>query len=384
MPLPLQLKQLKSDYLMNFEISPLLHPISEQSPCGVDLAFSNAFHEIKLAKTQDDLLLDQGDWVVEPKQADWSFVASKSIELLSGSTKDIRLLTWLTESWSNLSGLIGLQKGLSLSHQMLSTYWVDIHPIIEDDDLDQRLGLIKGLINQIPVLIKKSSLTMHTSGYNLLDYENFLYQQNNRRKHSEEADNLEPLVEMDQFETAIQSITIDFRKQQYDVFQQILKEWQNIKDVLNQLLEIDAPSFAQIDSNLENINKNIQKIYKTDSFIQSEQVVLSDEGLAQTDLTLSSAVAVTNTANLNAGFSPEAQNHIHNREQAMRVLSDIAEYFSKNEPHSPVSYMLDKTIAWSKLPLHEWLAQVIKDDQPLASIHELLGVKNQSNESNNW
>ncbi len=37
------------------------------------LSFSNEFHAIKIAKTQDDPLLDQGDWVAEPKQADWHF-----------------------------------------------------------------------------------------------------------------------------------------------------------------------------------------------------------------------------------------------------------------------------------------------------------------------
>lgn len=366
---------------MNLEISPLLHPISAESPCGVDLAFSNAFHEIKQAKTQDDLLLDQGDWVAEPKQADWSFVASKSIELLTKSTKDIRLLTWLTEAWSNLEGLNGLVKAMSLTHQMLSTFWVDLHPIIEDDDLDQRLGILKGLINQIPVLVKKSSMTNHPAGYCLLDYENFLYQQNNRRKHhSEEGENLGPLAEMEQFENDIQLLSLDFRKQQYESFQQILIEWKLIKDVLNQLLDLDAPSFAQIDSSLDNMLKNFQKIYKTESFIVANNPVASDSTIppplpeSQTQMSQSAPLPVA------MGFSVQAQNHIQNREQAMEVLAEIAKYFAKNEPHSPVSYMLEKTIVWSKLPLHEWLAQVVKDDQPLASIQELLGVKNQSDE----
>ena len=35
------------------------------------------------------------------------------------------------------------------------------------------------------------------------------------------------------------------------------------------------------------------------------------------------------------------------------------------------------------MPLHEWLAQVIKNDNPLESVQELLGVKN-NNESNEW
>ena len=67
----------------------------------------------------------------------------------------------------------------------------------------------------------------------------------------------------------------------------------------------------------------------------------------------------------------------------MKVLQEIADYFQTNEPHSPVSYMLQKTIKWSQMPLHEWLAQVIKSESPLESVQELLGVNN-NHESNEW
>ena len=68
----------------------------------------------------------------------------------------------------------------------------------------------------------------------------------------------------------------------------------------------------------------------------------------------------------------------------MQVLQEIADYFQANEPHSPVSYMLQKTIKWSQMPLHEWLAQVIKNDNPLEAVHELLGVQQNRQESNDW
>ena len=66
----------------------------------------------------------------------------------------------------------------------------------------------------------------------------------------------------------------------------------------------------------------------------------------------------------------------------MKVLQEIADYFQVNEPHSPVSYMLQKTIKWSQMPLHEWLTQVIKNENPLEAVQELLGVQQQSSESN--
>ncbi len=371
---------------MSLDISPLLQPISAENPCGEDLSFSNAFHEIKKAKTQDDLLLDQGDWVSEPKQADWPFVAAKTSDLFIHSTKDIRLLTWLNEAWAQLYGFEGILKSLCLSQQMLDQYWLEIHPVIEDEDLDQRLGLLQGLINQLPLLIKKTPIS-HQQAYTLLDYENILYQQNNLRKLADDHDPLNSSTALEQFEQAINQSPQAFLIEQYQNFSDMLRQWELLKTVLNRHMELDAPSFAQIDSQLERIDEKLKKIYKTDRFsaIDAQASTLDqDQNHAQQQLDQTQMTQVTAQPAANAHFSLDAQNHLKNREHAMKVLQEISDYFAKNEPHSPVSYMLQKTIQWSQLPLHEWLAQVIKDDNPLASVQELLGVQSNTQESKDW
>ncbi|AOA58845.1 type VI secretion system protein TssA [Acinetobacter larvae] len=383
---------------MNINIETLLQPVSEQHPCGEDLSFSNAFHDIKKAKTQDDPLLDQGDWVAEPKQADWVFVAEKCTELLQQQSKDIRLLTWLSEAWAHLYGFAGLAKSLELSYRMLQDYWREIHPELDDDeDLDQRLGLLQGLVNQLPVLIKTVALVNSSPFYALFDYESFLHQQNNRRKHSEDYDSTDMLPELEQFEQALSASSKTFQQQNYQDFQSILVHWHTLKNVLDQLMQLDAPSFAQVDSQLDDIQSALDKIYKTHTFshiattnsainppvsqdnntpISSENLVRSTEPLSTTTPTMVNQVQQS--------FQPAPQSHIQNREQALKILQDISKYFQENEPHSPVSYMLNKTIAWSQMPLHEWLAQVVKNDNPLESIQELLGVQSNNNESNDW
>ena len=100
-------------------------------------------------------MLDQGDWITERKQADWDFVSNKCSDLLQSKSKDIRLLTWINEAWAYLFGFEGISKGLELSHRMLEQYWQSIHPEIEDNDLDQRIGLLQGLLNQLIPLTKK-------------------------------------------------------------------------------------------------------------------------------------------------------------------------------------------------------------------------------------
>ncbi|KJV37823.1 type VI secretion system protein TssA [Acinetobacter brisouii] len=355
---------------MNIVLSELYQPVTEHAPCGEDLSFSTHFHDIKKAKTQDDLLLDQGDWVTERKQADWNFVVAQASELLREKSKDIRLVTWLTEGWANLYGFQGIAQGIQLCHELLQRYWQEIHPEMEDGDVDQRIGLLQGFIQQLPSLIKHVPLTSHQYNYHLLDYDHALYHENNRRKHADEDD--APIVglSLEQFEQALFNTSKIVQYQNYQAFQNILTEWQQLKQILDHLMGIDAPSFAIMDSALDDIHSTLRKVYKTDAFgaiepntpVQAEAITIPPTQIP---------VAHIETT----GFQAQNQNHLANREQAMQVLQDIADYFQINEPHSPVSYMLQKTIKWSQMPLHEWLTQVIKDDQPLQIVQDILGVQ---------
>ena len=376
---------------MSLEIEPLLSPISSDQPCGQDLSFSNEFHTIKIAKTQDDPLLDQGDWVAEPKQADWHFVEQKSIELLTGKSKDLRLLGWLLEAWSNLYGFEGTAKALELMHRTLNEYWTQLHPEIEEEDLDQRLGLLQGSINHLIPLLKQVAI-VNVPAFSLSDYEALLRQKNHLLKQVESyTDDANSSQILEQFEQSLFNTSKSFQYQNYQHFSAILAEWSILKSVLDALMGLDAPSFAAIDTQLEDIHTSLKKLYKTDVFTQPVMATQTSESSAAATIT-TQALSFTqrkeqeidmNTVHPSKGFQVQPQNHLANREQAMRVLQEISDYFQANEPHSPVSYMLQKTIKWSQMPLHEWLNQVIKNENPLHNVQELLGVQ-QANESNDW
>ena len=372
---------------MSLELEVLLKAISDEAPCGMDCSFSNQFHAIKKAKTQDDPLLDQGDWIAEPKQADWIFVNSKSTELLTEKTKDIRLYSWLIEAWSNLYGFEGIAKGLELIQRSLNDFWMLLHPKIDDDDLDQRLGLLQGVINQLPALIKNTPVVNVSPFYSLMDYDGLLHQQNLRRKQPEDNEKVQEKLSLEQFEQALINTTQSFQYQNYQNFLEILKQWNILKNVLDGLLGLDAPSFAAIDMQMESVHNSLRKIYKTEAF-ELPTLAMSQSktraGIKISPEAIHSPIEISSTTHPQK-FQPQAQNHVANREHAMQVLQDLIDYFQANEPHSPVSYMLQKTIKWSQMPLHEWLSQVIKNENPLETVHELLGVqKNNHETNNNW
>jgi type VI secretion system protein ImpA len=66
---------------------------------------------------------------------------------------------------------------------------------------------------------------------------------------------------------------------------------------------------------------------------------------------------------------------VKTRQDALRRLAEVADYFRRTEPHSPVSYLVQRAITWGQMPLDAWLTDVIKDGTLLESIRETLGLK---------
>ena len=80
-------------------------------------------------------------------------------------------------------------------------------------------------------------------------------------------------------------------------------------------------------------------------------------------------------AGAGGGASAMVAGPIATRADALRRLREVADFFRRTEPHSPVAYLADKAARWGDLPLHEWLRTVVKDPAALAMFDDMLGVE---------
>ncbi len=62
------------------------------------------------------------------------------------------------------------------------------------------------------------------------------------------------------------------------------------------------------------------------------------------------------------------------RKEALAQLRQVAEFFRRTEPHSPVAYIAEKAARWGEMPLHVWLKRVIKDHGTLEQMEEMLDI----------
>jgi type VI secretion system protein ImpA len=154
------------------DIEAILAPIPGDNPAGEDLCYTPVYDDIKEARRADDENLPVGDWQREPKKAEWGKVISLGLIALAEKTKDLQIAAWLTEALTATEGFAGLAAGLQILNGLLSQYWDQLYPPIEDDDLDYRASPIEFLDDRLWLAIKQVPITepRKTAGYSWLKW----------------------------------------------------------------------------------------------------------------------------------------------------------------------------------------------------------------------
>ncbi len=76
-----------------------------------------------------------------------------------------------------------------------------------------------------------------------------------------------------------------------------------------------------------------------------------------------------------AQAGPGKPRRLASREDALATLAEIAEYFRRTEPQSPLAYTIDEAIRRGRLTWPELIAELVRDDQVRNNILNSLGLK---------
>jgi type VI secretion system protein ImpA len=346
------------------QFNQLLEPISPDSPAGEDITFSVEVDAINKARQFDDPTLDQGEWVTDVKEADWDFVFDKCLSLLGNKTKDLRISAWLIESAAKTRQFEGMAAGFELLSSLCERYWDVIHPLMEGQDTEQRVGNIAWLVTRSVQLVKEIPLTEgRGTQYSWTDFEAARTRANNAAKAGETTAEPDGQPTMAMLESARRKSSKAFYETLIGTAVHCQKMLKELEQTLDTRLGNAGPSFTPLKESLETVINTAQR-YGADVGLKS---TTTDKTESAVDDAALAAVAQNST---HAIAGP-----IKNRDQALEQLRKVAEFFRSTEPHSPVAYLADKAATWGDLPLHTWLKTVVKDPGSLAFIEEMLGVK---------
>ena len=100
---------------MSSDPAPLLLPIPGDAPAGIAARYEPAFVrlEAEIAKLG----------ALEGEAVDWHAVATDAADVLTNTSKDLLAAVYLTRAWHELHGVTGLRDGLTVTADVLITYW---------------------------------------------------------------------------------------------------------------------------------------------------------------------------------------------------------------------------------------------------------------------
>jgi type VI secretion system protein ImpA len=338
---------------------PLLAPLPGVMPCGEDLSYSAEFDAIARLREADDPSLDQGEWVTPLKVADWPGVARCASELLTRRSKDLRLAAWLAEALAWTEGYPGLARGLRLSAGLAQRHWPHLHPLPEAGDQEERVGTVAWLLarvceqaRQLPVVRGKGV------SYSLAEV---------AQARGQATPAGDPKLGAERLARALREMPTAAWAEQLAAAREAAQALGELQQVIDLHLGEHGPSFVAAREALAEVVGDVERLAREAGAMPGV-----------TDLTraaMAGPAPVEGSDGLAArpGAGPAA-GPITSRAQALQRLQDVAEYFRRTEPHSPVAYLADKAVQWGNMPLHEWLRVVLKDAGSLAHIEDLLGV----------
>ena len=352
---------------MNQEV--LLSPIAGGQPCGEDLSFSTEFDQIADMRREDDPTLDQGEWVTTLKVADWPGVVQLTTRLLTERTKDLRLAMWLTEALSLTQGYVGLLQGLQLCTSLCQQYWADLYPQADDGDMEERIGNIAWLLQRLVQLADTRPVVRTRQGttYSLQDWRAAKLQTTGTPSTSSDGGTADK-VTLDQFKRAMNDTKREDMSASLNALREANAQLLNWQSVIDGHLGDNGPGFVAAKEALSQALHDMERLAREAGLSDSA----AEESNQDADQASSEADPISATDN---GSGSRQGGPLRTRAQALQQLRDVAAFFRRTEPHSPVAYLAEKAVKWGDMPLHEWLRKVVKDQGAMSHLHELLGIE---------
>jgi type VI secretion system protein ImpA len=366
---------------VTLDFDTLLAAIPGDNPSGESLRLAAPYDVIQEARRSDDDL-DQGDWVRPTKAADWSAVIKIATEALATKSKDLQLAVWLVEALVKRHGFPGLRDGLRLLWELQERFWDTLYPEVDDGDLEFRAGLLGWLNLKLPPSIRLIPVTqgMNAEGYGWL-----------RWKESRDVDNIgrrdqaamaalvaEGKITGEQFDKAVEASPLAYCQTLFEDLNEAWREYEHLDRTADERFGRESPGLTGIKQAIADCLSLVTEIgKKKGGFAPIPEPELAPQAPEE-------AADVGVPENSPPVLSPTrrpvvAPLELQSRADALRQLAAVADYFRRTEPHSPVSYLIQRAVRWGEMPLEAWLQNVIHDESVLDRLRETLGLKDSDN-----
>jgi type VI secretion system ImpA family protein len=373
------------------DVTALLDPIPGDSPAGPDLRYAGLYDTLQELRREDDTIAPRGIWQTKLKAADWNSLIETASEALATRTKDLQIGVWLAEALVARDGLAGLPRGFDALAALVEHFWPVLWPQIgEENDLDTRLAPLDWLDTKLPA---RFALTDIAESEPPVTWHHYLSTQRalaipgaNKGKGEKPSKTMEALMQLvDQTPSA-------FYQQRAAELTAALEAVSRLKAQLRAQCGDAAPSFTKVGGALAALQGFIRaELIKRGLPVeappadepppQPEEMTMPDD--IDEPATVAAAEAAPESEEAAPPATPAAASGplvLRDRAHAYRVLTQVAQYLERTEPHSPVPHLIMRAVAWGSMSLPELLDEILREDTN--SIYRLLGLGQQGGGGN--
>lgn len=354
---------------MSIDISELLQPIAGGDPCGEDLSFADVLDQMREARRADDPNLPQGDWQTTPKAADWRLVLQLGEKVLGTQSKDLQAAVWVGEAAIGRDGFGGAAEAFGLLTGLVETFWDGLYPRLEGDDAEQRASKLAWFNTYAARALRAAPLSEGKPAMMTLNLWTTSREVDNLARQNAEAHQAalaEGKPSGDVFDKALVDSSAELIRDLIAKIEAGQAAFAQLKRVVDAKFGRAAPSLAEIEDALKKALQVVVRAARSKGLVSDGPAV---EQEAQGDGPAAAAPAAAG-----GGFSLPFGASASGRQTALKALTEIAVFFRKTEPHSPVSFLIERAVAWADTPLDQWLAQVVSDDGVLSRIRDRTGI----------
>jgi len=356
------------------DISSLLEPVSEDNPVGNDIredsSPSSVYYTIKDARNsaraaERNSMFDGGS---SEADENWRKILELAPGILKNNAKDLEIASWYTEALIRRYGFPGLKAGFSIIKQMIEKYWDNLYPLPDEDGIETRVSSLTGLNGEgaegvLIAPIRNANITedVQPGPFNFWQYTQALDIQKITDDNSRAEKTNKLGFNIEDIENVVAGSSESFFLELKNDVVACLADYRDISKILDEHYgNMDAPPTSNIINTLEDTLGVINHIgkYKLPDESSNEEEFNKDGTPAESS---SEAKAIGGP--------------IKTRTDAFRHLNEISDFFRRTEPHSPISYALEKAVKWGDMSLSELMRELIPDSSSLNYYSSLTGVK---------
>jgi type VI secretion system protein ImpA len=373
------------------ELEAILAPIPGDQPVGTDLRedytptsvyfrLRDARADARDAERQADSPGQEGASGDEGLQAKWRPVAALASSALKESTKDLEIATWLTEALVRTAGLAGLMAGASVIGGLVERYWDDAFPLPEEGDMEFRVAAVAGLSGQgadgtLMQPLRKLSLFTRPDGspFCLWQYQSSLELSGVLDPERREQRIAAGVVPFEEVEKEARAAGVAHWSAQRTDLVDAMTAWEAMGRTLDEKAGPASPSCIRVRDALQLMLDTCNRFAPADG--AEPAPATGEPAVAGTAASSGTAAAAAVAAGAPPAAGTVVNGPIASREQALRQLGEIAEWFKRYEPNSPIGYTLDEAMRRARMAWPELVAELIADEAARSALLTSLGMK---------